>query len=441
MAISGTIPGLLGMTVILIDEMAPDKTSRKDARAGHVPAAATHGETVMPVEATSMAPSTVTMDWITRLIAIDTTSRDSNLPLIHLVADQVRALGVEPVLVPDADGTKANLLATFPSADGLTQGGIVLSGHTDVVPVDGQNWSSDPFVPEVRDGRLYGRGACDMKSFIGVVMAKLPQIVAEPLREPVHLALSYDEEVGCVGAISLVDEITRRDLRPRACVVGEPTSMRVVRGHKSLTLIRVTFHGVAAHSSLTPRGVNAIEYAALLVRFVRSVADEFRLQGPFDEHYDVPFTTATVNEIAGGIAVNTVPAECALSFEFRAVGALDVDATVERFRAEARRIEAAMQQENPAARVEVGIGASAPGLETPEGAEVIDLVAGWGATPTLEKVAYGTEAGLFDRAGIPTVVCGPGAIAQAHAPDEFVTLEQIARCERLVAELLAHLRA
>lgn len=392
----------------------------------------------MPVETTSVAPSTTTMDWITRLITIDTTSRDSNLPLIDLVADQIRALGVEPVLVPNADGTKANLLATFPAADGSTKGGIVLSGHTDVVPVDGQNWSSHPFAPEVRDGRLYGRGSSDMKSFIGVVMAKLPKIAAEPLREPVHLALSYDEEVGCVGAISLVDEIVRRDLRPRACLVGEPTSMRVVRGHKSLTLIRVAFHGVAAHSSLTPQGVNAIEYAAQLVRIVRSVADEHRRQGPFDEYYDVPFTTATVNEIAGGIAVNTVPAECVLSFEFRAVAAVDVDATVEWFRAEARRIEAAMQQENPAARVEVWIGASAPGLDTPEGAEVIDLVTGWGGTPTLDKVAYGTEAGLFDQAGIPTVVCGPGAIAQAHSPDEFVTLEQISACERLIEEFIAH---
>lgn len=395
----------------------------------------------MPTETTSMTPSTVAMDWITRLISIDTTSRDSNLPLVDLIVEQIRALGVAPVLVRNADGTKANLLATFPAADGSTQGGIVLSGHTDVVPVDGQDWSSDPFAPEVRDGRLHGRGTCDMKSFVGVVMAKLPRIAAEPLREPVHLALSYDEEVGCTGAVSLVDEIVRRDLRPRACLVGEPTSMRVIRAHKSINLIRVAFHGVAVHSSLTPQGVNAIEYAAQFVRFVRSVADDFRLNGPFDEHYDVPFTTATVNQIAGGIAVNTVPAECVLSLEFRSVGAVDVDATVERFRAEARRIEAAMQQENPAARVEIRIVASAPGLDTPEGAEVIDLVTGWGATPTPEKVAYGTEAGLFDRAGIPTVVCGPGAIAQAHSPDEFVTLEQIARCESLVEELIAHIRA
>lgn len=381
------------------------------------------------------------LEWTDRLLRIDTTSRDTNRPLIDIVAAELRTHGVEPVLVENEDGTKANLLATFPAQDGTTTGGIVLSGHTDVVPVDGQEWSSAPFVPEIRDGRLYGRGTCDMKAFIGSVMTTVPQLASTPLREPVHLAFSYDEEVGCVGAISLVDEIVRRELRPRACIVGEPTSMRVIRGHKSLTMIRVTFHGVAAHSSRTPFGVNAIEYAAQLVRFVRAVADEFRADGPFDEHYDVPFTTATVNQIAGGIAVNTVPAECSLNLEFRAVAAVDVDATVERFRAEARRIEESMRQENPEARVEVSIGAEAPGLETAQDEDVIELVSLLGGVASQEKVAYGTEAGLFQRAGIPTVVCGPGDIAQAHAPDEFVELDQIERCDALLAALLEHLRA
>ncbi|WP_374969790.1 acetylornithine deacetylase [Terrabacter sp. BE26] len=384
---------------------------------------------------------TPSLEWILRLLRIDTTSRNSNLEVIHLLAAELRAHGVEPVLVPNEEGTKANLLATFPAADGSTTGGVVLSGHTDVVPVDGQDWASEPFVPEVRDGRLYGRGTCDMKGFVGSVAARIGQLADTPLREPVHLAFSYDEEVGCVGAISLVDEIVRRGLRPRACIVGEPTSMRVIRGHKALTMVHVTLHGVAAHSSRTPYGVNAIEYAAHLVRFVRAVADEFRATGPFDEHYDVPFTTATVNQIEGGIAVNTVPAECTLTFEFRAVAAVDVDATVERFRAEAARIEDLMREENPDARVEVSIGAHAPGLETDADAEVIEMVTELGGLPSTEKVAYGTEAGLFQRAGIPTVVCGPGDIAQAHAPDEFVELDQIDRCDSLLDSLLTHLRA
>jgi len=404
----------------------------------------------MPLETTAAQTPTAdrtalsgtpSLEWIVRLLGIDTTSRNSNLEVIDLLADELRAHGVEPVLVPNEEGTKANLLATFPAADGTTSGGIVLSGHTDVVPVDGQDWASAPFVPEVRDGRLYGRGTCDMKGFVGSVAARIGKLADTPLREPVHLAFSYDEEVGCVGAISLVDEIVRRGLQPRACIVGEPTSMRVIRGHKALTMVRVALHGVAAHSSRTPYGVNAIEYAAHMVRFVREVADEFRTGGPFDEHYDVPFTTATVNQIEGGIAVNTVPAECTLTFEFRAVAAVDVDATVDRFRAEARRIEALMREENPDARIEVSIGAQAPGLETDADADVIELVTRLGGLPSTEKVAYGTEAGLFQRAGIPTVVCGPGDIAQAHAPDEFVELDQIDRCDSLLDSLLTHLRA
>ncbi|WP_430297502.1 acetylornithine deacetylase [Sinomonas sp. B1-1] len=377
------------------------------------------------------------MDWIARLIAVDTTSRDSNLPLIGLIAAEVREHGVEPVLVPNEDGSKANLIATFPAADGSVSGGVVLSGHTDVVPVDGQDWSSDPFSPEVRDGRLYGRGACDMKAFVGAVVARIPDLAAAPLREPVHLAFSYDEEIGCLGAEDLVKDMVGRDLRPRACIVGEPTSMRVVHGHKSINLFRVDFHGVAAHSSLTPNGVNAIEHAAAFARFVRSVADEFRAQGPFDDAFDVPYTTCTVNLIEGGIAVNTVPADCTLHFEFRSIGAVDSRALVERFRSELRRIEGEMQAENPAAHIELRVVAAAPGLETRPDAEVVRLATEWGGLPSDEKVAYGTEAGLFDQGGIPTVVCGPGDIAQAHSPDEFVNLGQIALCEAFLDRVIA----
>ncbi|MFM9373784.1 acetylornithine deacetylase [Streptomyces sp. Da 82-17] len=380
------------------------------------------------------------MEWITRLIGIDTTSRDSNLPLIELVADAIRAHGLDPVLIPDSAGTKANLLATLPAADGTTTGGIVLSGHTDVVPVDQQPWSSDPFSPEVREGRLYGRGACDMKAFVGAVVAKLPELAGARLAEPVHLALSYDEEIGCAGAPSLVEEIVRRGLRPRACVVGEPTGMRVVRGHKSITLVRVAFHGMAAHSSLTPHGVNAIEYAAQLVGFVRAFAERQRAQGPFDPYYEVPFTTATVNEISGGIAVNTVPAACTLSFEFRTVAGVDVDTTLHMFEAETRRIETLMRAENPHARVEMTTVAKAPGLDTPPEAGIVELAHRWGGKASEKKVTYGTEAGLFHQAGIPTVVCGPGEIAQAHAPDEYVELEQIASCEAFLDRLIRDLR-
>lgn len=386
-------------------------------------------------------PSPEALDWITRLIAIDTTSRDSNLPLIDLVADQVRAHGVEPVLVPNDDGTKANLIATFPAADGSTDGGIVLSGHTDVVPVDGQAWSSDPFTPVVRDGRLYGRGTCDMKAFIGVVVSRLASIAERPLSEPIHLAFSYDEEIGCVGAEDLVKDLAGRGLRPRACIVGEPSSMRVIHGHKSINVIQVDFHGVAAHSSLTPHGVNAIEYAAEFVRFVRSLADGFREQGPFDPAYDVPHTTCSSNLVSGGIAVNTVPADCQLTFEFRTITQDDPQDVLSRCRAELDRIEVQMKQEDPAARIEVTVIAQAPGLDTAQDSEVVELAVGCGGLRTDDKVAYATEAGLFDRVAIPTVVCGPGDIAQAHAPDEFVTLDQIAHCERFIDAVIARARS
>lgn len=386
-------------------------------------------------------PTESTLAEIDRLLRIDTTSRDSNLPLIDLVAKLLRDLGVEPQIIPSTDGAKANLLATFPASDGTVTGGIVLSGHTDVVPVDGQDWHSDPFVPEIRDGLLYGRGTADMKSFIGIVLDRLPRIAAASLSEPIHLALSYDEEVGCLGAVSLVEAISAAGLAPRGCVVGEPTSMRVVRGHKSINVLRADFHGVAAHSSLTPDGVNAIGYAAELVRFVERAAADFRDAGPRDEHYVVPYTTASVNRIDGGIAVNTIPAECSVMFEFRSVAAHDAAALTERFRAEVARLSDRMAEQNPGARAEFSIVASAPGVDTPDDAAIVALAAGWGAEPSADKVTFGTEAGLFAQAGIPTVVCGPGDIAQAHAPDEFIALEQIALGESFLDALITDLTA
>ena len=343
--------------------------------------------------------------------------------------------------MPNAEGTKANLLATLPAADGSTSGGIVLSGHTDVVPVDGQDWSSDPFTPQVRDGKLYARGSADMKSFIGVILAKLPELTAAKLKEPIHLAFSYDEEVGCVGAIDLVDTITEAGVAPRGCIVGEPSSMRVVRGHKSMNVFRVDFHGVAAHSSLTPEGVNSIAYAAEFVTFVHAVAAEFRTEGPFDENYVVPFTTVTANTISGGIAVNTIPAEASVQFEFRSLGSVDREALVERFRAEAARLERMMRAENDSAHVDFTVEAAAPGCETPADADIVSLAGQWGGVVSDDKVTYGTEAGLFSNAGIPTVVCGPGDIAQAHAPDEYIELEQIAACEAFIGNLITDLSA
>ncbi|MGO2124194.1 M20/M25/M40 family metallo-hydrolase, partial [Glutamicibacter arilaitensis] len=228
------------------------------------------------------APSEASMKEIHELIAVDTTSRDSNLALIENVVKKLDAYGISSQLIHNEEGTKANLLATIPAADGSVQGGIVLSGHTDVVPVDGQNWSSDPFDAQVRGDKLYGRGTCDMKGYLGVILAKLDQLTSAELAEPIHLALSYDEEVGCVGAVSLVQKIVDDGLAPRGCFVGEPSSMRAIRGHKSMNVFRAEFNGVAAHSSLPSEGVNAISYALRFANFVEEVSAELRNNGPRD---------------------------------------------------------------------------------------------------------------------------------------------------------------
>lgn len=379
------------------------------------------------------------LPWITKLVELDTTSRDSNLPLIELVADELRRHRIEPTILPTEDGHKANLIATIPATDGSTAGGVVLSGHTDVVPVDGQPWSSDPFVPEIRDDRLYGRGTADMKSFIGVALHLLPELVKAQLSEPIHLMLTYDEELGCLGGDVLVRQIPELGLTPRLCFVGEPTSMRVIRAHKTVNVLEVEFHGVAAHSSLTPQGVNAIHHAADLIGHVVGNARRWREEGPYDDGFLVPYTTTGVNVVNGGIASNTVPSTCTLQIDFRAIAELDPSEVVAGIRAEAAAIEARMQAEHPDARVEVRELSAVPGLSTGADSEAAALAARLGAEASDDKVTYGTEAGQFASIGIDTVVCGPGDIAQAHGPDEFVALEQIERCESFMRALIAEL--
>lgn len=383
------------------------------------------------------APSEASMKEIHELIAVDTTSRDSNLPLIENVVKKLHAYGISSQLIHNDEGTKANLLATIPAADGTRTGGIVLSGHTDVVPVDGQDWSSDPFDAQVRDGKLYGRGTCDMKGYLGVILAKLDQLTSAKLAEPIHLALSYDEEVGCVGAVSLVQKIVDQNLAPRGCFVGEPSSMRAIRGHKSMNVFRAEFNGVAAHSSLPSEGVNAISYALRFANFVEEVSAELRSNGPRDESFIEPTTTMNVNKFDGGIAVNTIPSQAVVHFEYRSLAVVDREALTGRFRDEAAKLEAEMREQNPACSVKLAQQAGAPGLDTAPDEEIVSFAAACGAIATDEKVTYGTEAGLFAAAGIPTVVCGPGDIAQAHAPDEYIELEQIVACENFIDSLIA----
>ena len=382
-----------------------------------------------------------TLAWLDRLTAIDTVSRHSNLGLIETVRDALKGQGLDPWLTGNAEGSKANLFCTLPAQDGGTQGGIVLSGHTDVVPVDGQPWSSDPFkLTDKGDGRLYARGACDMKGFIASSLALVPEALALPRKKPLHLAFSYDEEVGCVGAPLMLAELSRRGIRADGCVVGEPTSMKPVVAHKGMYVMHCRVHGKAAHSSLTSQGCNAIEHAARLICHIRELADAWRAQGPYDEAFDVRHSTITTNLIGGGIAVNTVPDLCSFSYEFRHLPGHAPDGIqgeVQRFVDE--QLLPLMRREHAGARVELERGAVVPTLDASEQAAITALVRALTQDQAVRKVAYGTEAGQFAQAGIPAVLCGPGSIEQAHKVDEFVDVDQLQQCEKFLWQLAASL--
>ena len=384
-------------------------------------------------------PSSQTRELIERLIAFDTTSRNSNLDLIDFVAGYLAGHGVECERVFNEERSKANLFATIGPAD---RGGIVLSGHTDVVPVDGQDWSSDPFTVEERDGLLYGRGTSDMKSFIAVALATVPRLAGMDLKTPVHLAFSYDEEVGCLGVRPLLAELAKRPVKPVACLVGEPTSMGVIRAHKGKLSMRCHVTGRECHSGLAHLGVNAVEAAAEAIAYLKGIARRFRDEGPYDPELAPPYTTAHTGVIRGGTALNIVPRECHFDFEFRHLPADDPEALVAELE---DHIERELLPEMRAVAPEAGFRfepiSRFPGLDTPEGADVVQLAKALSGGNSTGKVSFGTEAGLFSQIDIPTVVCGPGSIEQAHKPDEFVALEQVARCEAFMARLVEHVAA
>jgi len=395
---------------------------------------------VEPVQhgvASSQTATPLSLPWIEKLIGFDTTSRESNLNLIETVRDHLKQAGIEAVLTHDATGRKANLFATVPAHNGDTDGGIALSGHTDVVPVDGQTWDSDPFKPVIKDGKLYGRGACDMKGFIGVALALLPEMQSAKLKQPLHFALSYDEEVGCMGAPHMIADLKRRGIRLDGCIVGEPTTMRPIIAHKGINAYKCCVRGLAAHSSLTPQGVNAIEYAARLICQIRDLADQMLAQGPFDQAFDVPFSTASTNLISGGIALNTVPSLCEFTFEFRNLPGIAPDGIFSKIEHYAReQLEPAMRRVYANAGIEFSKIAAAPSFDASEQDAITQLVRALTGDADKRKVAYGTEAGLFQAAGVPSVVCGPGDIAQAHKANEFVTLDQLHACESFTRKLI-----
>lgn len=373
-----------------------------------------------------------------RLVGFATVSRDSNLELIAFIRDYLAGLGVASELFHNEEGTKANLFATIGPDD---RGGVVLSGHTDVVPVEGQAWSVEPFRLTEREGRLYGRGTADMKGFIASVLATVPALLAQPLKLPVHLAFSYDEEVGCLGARSMLAALAQRPHKPRLCLIGEPTELKPVLGHKGKLAMRCQVHGAACHSAYAPYGVNAIEYAARLIGKLGEIGDDLARPEYHDERFDPPFSTVQTGVIKGGRALNIVPAECEFDFEVRALPGFEAQVVADRLQAYAEtQLLPRMRAVSGASDIRLRPLSAYPGLATPADSEAARLVALISGSSDFGTVAFGTEGGLFDQAGIPTVVCGPGSMEQGHKPDEFVSLEQLQGCDAMLRRLVEHLR-
>jgi len=370
---------------------------------------------------------------IRTLIGFPTVSRDSNLALIDFVRGLLRDFDADVRLTFDDDRRKANLFATIGPR---VHGGLVLSGHTDVVPVQGQPWDTDPFTVVERDGRLYGRGTSDMKSFIAVVLACLPQYAAR-LKRPLHIACSYDEEVGCIGVARLITDLARADVRPSGCVVGEPTLMSPVIAHKGKRSYRCTVRGLAAHSAYAPTGVNAVEAAAEAVAFLKRMARRLRDNGPYDRGFDVAHTTAHTGVMRGGTALNIVPHECTFDFEFRHLPGDDPERLMAELRTYvAQELEPEMRTIDAASGFSITQLSEIPPLDTSAETAIVGLVQELTGNTSIGKVSYGTEASQFQRAGIPTVVCGPGSIEQAHKPNEYIALEQVRKCEIFVGKLM-----
>lgn len=368
------------------------------------------------------------------LIAFPTVSRDSNRDLLAYVEAYLWEYGVGCDILWNADRTKGNLWATI-GPTGVP--GIILSGHSDVVPVDGQAWTSDPFLLRQTDEHVFGRGACDMKGFIGIVLAAVPDLASRNLKAPVHIAVSYDEELGCTGVVSLIDRLANLEVKPALCLVGEPTSMNVVIGHKGGGLFRVLVSGTSVHSSLAPQAVNAIEYAAELIAFIKALSQTHRCEGPHDHDYDVSHSTISVTTISGGSAINIIPNHCEFGFDIRSLPEVDARQLLGMIRNFAdTELLPRMRTVSEEAKIVIESTVELVPLSIAPEHPAVTFVKRLVGRNDHSKVAYGTEAGLFSRrAGIASVVCGPGSIEQAHKPDEYLALSEIDRCIALVDKI------
>jgi acetylornithine deacetylase len=373
------------------------------------------------------SPSTLEncIELIKTLVAFDTTSRESNLGLIEFVRDHLKHLGIHSRLSYDAEKRKANLFATF--GDMPTRG-IVLCGHTDVVPVDGQAWDTDPFTAHLKDGKIFGRGAVDMKGFIAASLSMLPAYMASDLKQPLHLAFTYDEEVGCIGVQTLIKDLQSLNIKPAGCFVGEPTRMQVMTGHKGMRVTRCKLRGLEAHSSMAPEAVNAIEYASRLIEKIRTMANDLRVDGPFDSVFKIPHTTLQTGLIKGGVAPNIVAKDCEFVFDCRTLPQSNSDELINKIKAYAEDLKVEMKKNHEQSDITFETLANAAPLATKDDAPITYLGTALARNNYLGRVSFATDGGWLHQAGIPCVVVGPGDIEVAHKPNEFIEITQIQEC-------------
>jgi acetylornithine deacetylase len=388
----------------------------------------------------TIATTADTLAILESLVGFDTTSRNSNIPCADWIVDYLARHGVETERFPSPEGDKHNLWATIGPRD---RPGYVLSAHTDVVPVDGQAWSTDPFRLAVKDGKAFGRGACDMKGFLACTLAMVPEMARAPLATPIHLAYSYDEEVGCTGVRGMLERIAPREPRPIAAFIGEPSSMQVITGHKGGQRVVCTVTGKAAHSSIAPQGVNAVEYAALLVARLKEAAWALETSGRRDDMYDVPHSTLHCGILKGGTSPNIVPHEAEISFECRHISADDPMTHIgPLIRYAEEELMPRMRAVDPASGFRFELRPPLPALEISPDHAAVTMAKRLAGRNDHAKVAYGTEASLFQEiAAIPSLVVGPGDIDQAHKPDEWIRLSELDACNRFIDRLIADCRA
>ncbi|MCD7059375.1 acetylornithine deacetylase [Pelagibacterium xiamenense] len=376
-----------------------------------------------------------TLEILADLIAFESVSRDSNLDLIAYVNQRLDQIGTRTYLTLDPTGTKANLFATLgpPEMDG----GIVLSGHTDVVPVDGQEWSSDPFTATIRAGKLFGRGACDMKGFLACALAYAPHFAERELKRPLHMAFTYDEEEGCLGAQVMLKELQAVGRKPALCIVGEPTMMKIIEGHKGCCEYTTSFSGLEGHGSVPDRGVNAVEYAVRFVSKLLETGEALKSRAPEGSRFDPPWSTIQIGKMAGGIARNIIAGSCSVDWELRTINTADFDFTHEQVKAYVEdELLPRMRHVHPEAEIVTQVIGEVVGLEPMSDSEAVTLVrALTGNNDDAECVSFNTEAGLYQQLGVDAVICGPGSIEQAHKPDEFIELSQLSACLEMIENL------